>query len=380
MIADPEIFEPLKAPFPWFGGKSRAAELIWSRFGDVDNYVEPFAGSLATLLARPTPPRSETVNDLDCYLANFWRAISLDPACVATHADWPVNEADLHSRHLWLVNQAEFRERMKTDPEYFDVRIAGWWVWGLSCWIGGGWCALRERPWQQRPQLTAGKRIGVNAVERKRPQTTAGRAGNGINSKIAQSNVGYGVHKKIPDCHPKGGKGVASYVRNQMPRLDAMCDTKANNVEPSDLLVWFEQLRARLRRVRVVCGDWKRVLGPTPLGLTSNVPSAFVSAVLLDPPYDPKIRDKGIYAQDGIATLSAEVRAWAIEYGTDERLRIALCGYDGEHAMPEDWECVAWKAAGGYGNRTGNQNAHLERIWFSPHCLKAERELFDFAP
>ncbi len=41
----------LKAPFPWFGGKSRAAELIWSRLGDVSNYVEPFAGSLAVLLA-----------------------------------------------------------------------------------------------------------------------------------------------------------------------------------------------------------------------------------------------------------------------------------------------------------------------------------------
>lgn len=24
-----ETFEPIKSPFPWFGGKSRAAELIW---------------------------------------------------------------------------------------------------------------------------------------------------------------------------------------------------------------------------------------------------------------------------------------------------------------------------------------------------------------
>ena len=35
----------LKAPFPWFGGKSRIAPLIWERFGDVANYVEPFFGS-----------------------------------------------------------------------------------------------------------------------------------------------------------------------------------------------------------------------------------------------------------------------------------------------------------------------------------------------
>lgn len=42
----------LKAPFPYFGGKSRVAEPVWQRFDDVPNYVEPFAGFLAILLAR----------------------------------------------------------------------------------------------------------------------------------------------------------------------------------------------------------------------------------------------------------------------------------------------------------------------------------------
>jgi len=57
--------ETLRAPFPWFGGKSRAAARVWAALGDVPNYVEPFAGSLAVLLARPHEPRVETVNDLD---------------------------------------------------------------------------------------------------------------------------------------------------------------------------------------------------------------------------------------------------------------------------------------------------------------------------
>jgi DNA adenine methylase len=69
----------LRAPFPWFGGKSRAAALIWERLGPVANYVEPFAGSLAVLLGRPHPPRIETVNDRDAYLANFWRALAAAP-------------------------------------------------------------------------------------------------------------------------------------------------------------------------------------------------------------------------------------------------------------------------------------------------------------
>jgi site-specific DNA-adenine methylase len=42
----------LKAPFPYFGGKSRIAAEVWRRFGDVKTYVEPFCGSCAVLLAR----------------------------------------------------------------------------------------------------------------------------------------------------------------------------------------------------------------------------------------------------------------------------------------------------------------------------------------
>lgn len=34
-----------KAPFPWFGGKRKAASAVWDALGDVDHYVEPFAGT-----------------------------------------------------------------------------------------------------------------------------------------------------------------------------------------------------------------------------------------------------------------------------------------------------------------------------------------------
>ena len=69
----------MKAPFPYFGGKSCIANEVWARFGNTPNYVEPFAGSLAVLLSRPDVPKTETVNDLDCYLANFWRAVQASP-------------------------------------------------------------------------------------------------------------------------------------------------------------------------------------------------------------------------------------------------------------------------------------------------------------
>ena len=95
----------LKAPFPYFGGKSKAAQIVWGRLGDVKNYVEPFFGSGAVLLARPHEPRVETVNDLDGLLCNFWRAVQAAPDAVAEAADWPVSECDLHARHLVLVDK-----------------------------------------------------------------------------------------------------------------------------------------------------------------------------------------------------------------------------------------------------------------------------------
>jgi hypothetical protein len=320
----------LRAPFPYFGGKYRVADLIWERIGDVPNWIEPFAGSLAVTLKRPHPPKIETVNDKDCYLANFWRALQAEPEAVAAWADWPVNEADQHARHLWLIQQAEFRERMQTDPDYYDVQIAGWWVWGQSIWIGSGWCqSAYTADWGQLPHL--------------------GDAGRGVHRQLPHlGNAGMGVHRQRPHL---GNAGMGY-------------DPEDDDASP--LVDYLNALAARLRRVRVCCGDWSRICGPTPTvkqGLTG---------VFLDPPYGDGDRVADLYAVDSMS-VAADVRAWALEWGDDPRMRIALCGYEGEHDMPPSWECVAWKAHGGYGsqgNEQGRENAARERIWFSPHCLK----------
>lgn len=300
----------MKPPFPWFGGKSRAAGLIWDRFGDVPNYVEPFAGSLAVLLARPHEPKTETVNDLDCFLANFWRCVVLRPEEVAAHADWPVNEADLLSRHKWLEDRREFIQAMRTDPEHTDPKIAGWWVWGLCQWIGSGWCRQRrngDTP-EQLPHL---------------------------------GNAGRGIHRKLPHLGDAG--------------------------RDNPLKTYFLTLQDRLRRVRVACGEWDRVLGE------SVTVKHGLTAVLLDPPYSSDEHEVDYAAGSG--DVAAAVRAWAVENGDNPLLRIALCGYDGEHEMPGDWECVPWKARGGYASQSdgdGRENSKRERVWFSPHCLKPD--------
>src|SRR5574337_959136 len=99
--------ENLEAPSPWLGGKRRVPPTVWRAFGNVANYVEPFFGSGAVLLGRPDwrPGLIETINDKDGFVANFWRSIKLSPNETAKWADWPVNENDLHARHVWLVGR-----------------------------------------------------------------------------------------------------------------------------------------------------------------------------------------------------------------------------------------------------------------------------------
>ncbi|MGW4488427.1 DNA adenine methylase [Amycolatopsis sp. NPDC004368] len=64
----------MKPPLAYFGGKTRLADQIAAAFPPHEHYVEPFAGSLAVLLAKPRS-RMETVNDLDGDLMTFWRVL-----------------------------------------------------------------------------------------------------------------------------------------------------------------------------------------------------------------------------------------------------------------------------------------------------------------
>lgn len=66
-------------PFAYYGGKTQLADRIVALLPRHRHYVEPFAGSLAVLLAK-TPAHMETVNDLDGDLMTFWRVLRDRPA------------------------------------------------------------------------------------------------------------------------------------------------------------------------------------------------------------------------------------------------------------------------------------------------------------
>jgi DNA adenine methylase len=316
----------LQAPFPYFGGKSRASETVWAAFGTVDNYVEAFAGSAAMLLNAPEGKRVETLNDADGFISNFWRSIAQDPDAVAYWADWPTNETDLFARHGWLVNRAERLKWSLEDPDYYDAKIAGWWCWGACNWIGSGWCQ-GVGPW-----ISNGASI------------TKGNAGRGINRQLPHLSAGKGINRKLPHLG-NAGQG------DEHPRTTFIRE-------------WMRELHTRLKDVRVCCGDWSRVVKDsvtTRHGLTG---------LFLDPPY---FKGKLDYAAGGIGTdLSLQVQAWCADNGDDKNLRIVLCGHAGEHdaLFQHGWHTRTWTARKGYAvTDEAVQNTKDETLWCSPHCV-----------
>jgi DNA adenine methylase len=293
----------LKSPYSYFGGKSKVAPIIWQALGKVSNYVEPFAGSLAVLLNNPNPAKIETVNEIDNFIVNFWRAVVDNPEAVAKIADYPITETDLHVRHKWLVSNAtdDFHMKITTDPDFYDIKIAGWWIWGIGASISGNWLQTR-----------------------------------GLNSIPSLSNAGAGIH------------GLTN-----------------------DILEWFKKFQQRMRRVRITCGDWKKVLTPAVTFKNKGLSNPDITGIFLDPPYNHSHRTKKIYKED--KDIFPEVLDWAIQNGDNPKLRIVLCGY--ESVLPDTWKSYSWKTAGGMSNQAlgdsqGKDNSKKEMIYFSPYCLE----------
>jgi hypothetical protein len=184
--------------------------------------------------------------------------------------------------------------------------------------------------------------------------------------------TGQGVNRKRPHLGTTG-----QGVNRQLPHLG---DTGKGDepATPSDRRKWLRsylgEFSERLARVRVCCGDWSRVCGP------SVTFKHGVTGVLLDPPYaDTAKRTKGLYAADCEQVAHAACE-WAIEQGANPLMRIVLAGYEGEHEMPGDWRVIEWEAVGGYAlanddeDGFGRANKRRERLWCSPHCVIVERE------
>jgi DNA adenine methylase len=216
----------MNSPFPYFGGKRTVAAAVWARLGSPKQYIEPFCGSAAVLLAAPRPAALEVVCDGSGFIANFWRAVKHQPAAVAEWADYPVSHIDLGARHGWLMAQRDRIGAEMQDPDWpGDAKVAGWWLWGQCCWIGSGWC-----DWFSKIPHASDAGKGVQAIG------------------------------QIPHASD-AGKGADALLTS--------CGRTAR--------AWLHRIADRLERVRVTHGDWSRCL--------NNHFGGDDTAVFLDPPY-----------------------------------------------------------------------------------------------
>lgn len=159
-------------PFAYYGGKTTLAARIVALLPEHRHYVEPFAGSLAVLLAKP-PSKLETVNDIDQDLMLFWRVCrdrfedlarvaALTPHSRAEHVaarDFDVVDELERARRVWVLLSQGRTGTLRTtgwrfyaDPAGTSTPMPGY----LAGYVGripaGAW-RLRQVSLECRPAL-----------------------------------------------------------------------------------------------------------------------------------------------------------------------------------------------------------------------------------
>lgn len=329
--------------------------MIWDHFRDPWGYFEPFLGSGAVLLHRDSPCRREVVCDTNAYIANFYRSIQREPHAVAEWADWPTIHQELDARTHWLRQWGVENAGRMIDVDFYDPRAAGYWVYGMSHWIGGRY---------------------LEDVSNKIPYMAAHGAG------------GRGVSSQIPHVdRVAGGQGVSAQ-RSQIPYMDRVAAGEGVSMQRQELQPeggwkpgarlydWFDRIAARLQGVIVLDRQWTSALTPTVTGQVGPKKDRPQIAVLIDPPYKKEGGVRGnVYgadveaAADDVATAAYE---WAVEHG-DQHL-VAYCCREGDFPVPDGWRSFT-SGFQGMG-KAERREEHRDQIMFSPACVRPQLELF----
>ena len=138
--------QAVKPPFAYYGGKTTLGPKIAALLPAHDHYIEPFAGSLAVLLAK-APTTWETVNDLDDLLVNFWRVLRERPADLAHVAMLTPHARSEYAASCEDISQVDDELENGNDSR---LRIA------LCGYEGEGHDALLDYGWTAHAWSTAG--------------------------------------------------------------------------------------------------------------------------------------------------------------------------------------------------------------------------------
>ena len=233
---------------------------------------------------------------------------------------------------------------MHIDPDWYDVRMAGWWCWMVSNAIDMG-------------------RMAYPTEKMTKNYNAAMKAAQGFVLDWENENI----RSHFPDIegqkkdrpHVSGSIGVMSKTRKvgsgQWPHAYGDKGVMANKSR-NNLLEWMYELAARIEHYIVLCKEWHEIVSSRTV--LNTVPSeSSYSALFLDPPYDlgEDERESNLYSVDD-TNIAAAVRQWlftpqerdGIKPWYHPRLRIILCAYEGDHAPIPDSTVYQWEQPDGY--------------------------------
>lgn len=111
--ASPKVRTAKLLPFGWYGGKFSHLDWLLPMLPSCHHYCEPFGGSAAVLLNRPSSP-VETYNDLDGEVMNFFRVLRDD------------KERLIEAIGLTPFSREEFALACQLDPKLSPLERARW--------------------------------------------------------------------------------------------------------------------------------------------------------------------------------------------------------------------------------------------------------------
>lgn len=314
-----------KAPFVYFGGKSNIASFVWLLLGsNIKRYFEPFAGSLAVLLARKRDKNivyHDIVNDIDCLIINVWKVIKYSPDKLAKLCLDPVSHVLLWQRVCILYNSKDLLlKKMIKDDSYFDIKLAAYWLYVKAT------------------------EIGVIDIDKLDCERIYSSVDNGLLVSRPQLIALNGIHSS---CKQNGHNS-----KNKIDRLKS----------------WFRELQSVLENTKIMCGDWKRLFSEKSTWQDNN--GTRNVGIFFDPPYSDENRRSSLYRHDSFS-VAKEVNDFCIKNANKKTYKIVIAGYEGEHNNLEKFGYTKykWKAHGGYGNiGKSYKNGSKERLWASKSC------------
>jgi hypothetical protein len=150
----------------------------------------------------------------------------------------------------WLVAQLpDLPARLEGDPDWCDPQIAGWWVWGMACWIGSEFCS-GNGPWQ----TIDGKlvHLGDNGRGVNRQLVHLGDNGRGVNRQLVHlGSNGQGVTRQLVHLG-NNGQGVKTPATSR-PSIPARARA-ARRVRQTTAPAGWRQHQSRARAHLVFAG------------------------------------------------------------------------------------------------------------------------------